>query len=200
MESLKNVSTDTPNWEDDKEGNPMNLIITRPDEVEEHVIMKSTITVDPKKNSTPVRGRGRSEELKTQNKNEGKIYVPQSSVNQRTNTMPRRPRNGLGFHTQKQQINGQRKTYGNYYIETNRCYNCHKTGHYIRDCWHQLRENVLTDKEHQIEEAHETMEKRNIEIVEFTNRLREAHEIIKQKTQEVDEIIKEMTISQGNDN
>ena len=49
MESLKNVSTDTPNWEDDKEGNPMNLIITRPDEVEEHVIMKSTITVDPKK-------------------------------------------------------------------------------------------------------------------------------------------------------
>jgi hypothetical protein len=49
MESLKNVSTDTPNWEADKEGNPMNLIITRPDEVEEHVIMKSTITVDPKK-------------------------------------------------------------------------------------------------------------------------------------------------------
>ena len=31
-------------------------------------------------------------------------------------------------------------------------------------------------------------------------RRREAHEIIKQKTQEVDEIIKEMTISQGNDN
>ena len=188
MESLKSVCPETLVWENEKDSNEMDTQSRN----QKSDMIKSTITVDSTKISTPVRGRGRSEELKVQNRNEGKIHVPQRGYNQNTNTMPRRPKNDHGLHTKIHQGDGQRNTYGNFYPETKRCFNCQKTGHYKRDCWHQLRENGKNDKDDQIKEA---LEKRNFEIVRYTNRLRNAHEIIKMKTQEFDEILKELTIS-----